>query len=70
MGPMNILASTSFTSDTVSTQETGISVHPSQCISTRYAFGHHTKSEASKLPASLWAKQALGFHTAEKSPLH
>lgn len=46
---MTSLVPISFASDTVSTQQIGISVHTSQCISTHNPFGLHAKSPASKL---------------------
>lgn len=45
---MSSLVSISFASDTVSSQETGISAHTSQCLSTHNPFGLTTKSPASK----------------------
>lgn len=47
-GQMSSLVSISSPSDTVSTQEMGISAHTTQCLSIHNPFGLHTKSPASK----------------------
>lgn len=47
-GQMSSLVSISSPSDTVSTQEMGISAHTTQCLSIHNPFGLHTKSPASE----------------------